>query len=255
MLSPRNFPSRSRAPVQLREGPLLLGRQVLPHVEVSAEVAEQDVELAVAVVVGHGDLRADAGLRVLAGLEQLAIAGPLVLRDEGDRWLELGTPAPPGIAVPVDAAVGGAGDDVPESVAVPVGDHGVGMFAAGRTQGLGADLDPFIPGRVGGLRAGPLVAPEEDHSIEGADEDVKIAVIVPVDEGHPAPERLDLVLLVGDLEDRLAAPVLDHFGGRERPAPPAPEQVQAPGSYEPETRSRLPSPSKSTNCGLEPMHQ
>ena len=46
--------------------------------EIGAKVAEQDVELAVAVLVGHGDLRADAGLCVLAGLEQLAVADPLV---------------------------------------------------------------------------------------------------------------------------------------------------------------------------------
>ena len=191
MLSRRNFVAWSCFAAQLREGPLLLGRQVLPHVKIRAEVAEQDVELAVAVVVGHGDLRADAGLRVLAGLEQLAIADPLVFRDEGDRWLELRTAAPPGVAVPVDAAVGGAGDDVPAPVAVPVDDHGVGMFAAGHAERLGADLDPFVPRRVGGLRAGPLVAPEEDQPVEGADEDVEVAVVVPVDERHPAPERLD----------------------------------------------------------------
>ena len=214
---------------QVREGPLLLGCQIFPHMKISAEVAEQDVELAVAVVVGHGDLRADAGLRVLAGLEQLAIADPLVFRDEGDRWLELRTAAPPGVAVPVDAAVGGAGDDVPAPVAVPVDDHRVGMFAAGHAQRLGADLDPLVPGRVGGLLARPLVAPEEDQPVVGADQDIEVAVVVPVDERRPAPERLDRLLLVGDLEDRLAALVLDHLGGRERPVPPAPEQVQGAG--------------------------
>ena len=72
----------------------------------------------------------------------------------------------------------------------------------------------------------PSVALEEDQPLEGADEDIEVAVVVPVDEGHPGPERLDRVLLIGDLEDRPAGPVIDRSAGRECPMPSAPEEVQ-----------------------------
>ena len=52
----------------------ILSGQVLLDVQVGTEIAEQYIELSVAVVVGHGNLRADAGLGVLAGFKDFAIA-------------------------------------------------------------------------------------------------------------------------------------------------------------------------------------
>src|SRR5262249_54921099 len=231
-------------PAHLGERAALLGGQVVLDVQVGAEVAEQEVELAVAVVVGHGDLRADSRSWILAGFQELAVADPIVLLDQGARAFELWPAARANVAVPVDAPVGGAGDDVPAAVAVPVGDDRVGMLAAGHAERLGADLDPLVPGGVGGGGATPLVAAGGGHAgrragpgvpaavrgaVERADQDVQIAVVVPIDQRHPAPERFDPLLLVRDLEDRLATAVLDHGRGGEGPSALAAEEVELPG--------------------------
>src|SRR5262249_30466727 len=143
-------------PAHLGELPVLLGGQIILDVQIRAEITEQQVELAVSVVVGHGDLRADARTRFPTGLQEFAVADPGVLGDQGDRDFESGLAAPADIAVPVHATVTGTGEEIPESVAVPVGDHWVGMLAAGHAERFAADLDPLVAGGVGGPGATPL---------------------------------------------------------------------------------------------------
>ena len=114
-------------------------------VQVRAKIPQQQVELPVAVVIGHGNLRADARLRVLIGLEQLAVTEPIVLGDQGDRRFELRPPPPAYVAIPIDAAVGGTREDVPTAVAIPVDGHRVGVLAARHAQWLAPTLTQSFP--------------------------------------------------------------------------------------------------------------
>src|SRR5262245_37085889 len=128
----------------------------------------------------------------------------LVRRDDDTRVREFWLAPLADIAVPVDAAVLAAGDDVPLSIAVPIGDYGVRMIA-GHLKVLAIDLDPLVGGRIGRLFARSLVAADEHLAFIGADENVQIAIVIPIDERNPASERLNRILLIRHADDRLVA--------------------------------------------------
>ena len=134
-----------------------------------------------------------------------------------------------------------ADDQVRLAVAVPVRDD--------RGRGAAGDRDRLAAGgerlRLAEhrLAAGADVGREQDFAARGADDEVELAVAVPVEREHVRP--------VGRV-DRLAVRVLERLAAGE-PVAVAPEQVIGPG-HEPEMTSGLPSPSRSTNCGQKPMY-
>jgi hypothetical protein len=196
--------------------------------EVGAEIADEQVELAVVVVIDHVDLRADARPRLLIGVEELRIAEPPMPPEELHGRGELRAPGLPDVPEPVDRPGGRAGEDVPAPVAVPVGDD--------RRAVALRDLDRLAPRLYDGVARGerrrparPFVDPQVQGAVEPAEEEVEVPVSVPVDHRRPAPERLDRDLLVGLSQHGLARPVRDRLPGLELSATLPAEEIDLAG--------------------------
>src|ERR1700730_1683542 len=97
--------------------------------QVRAEIAYQQIELSIAVVINDGYLRPNARPRLLAHIKQLAVANSLVLGNQSDGCGKARLFLRADVAIPIDASVRAAGDNVPKAIAVPVHDHRIGVFA------------------------------------------------------------------------------------------------------------------------------
>ena len=176
--------------------------------EMFAFVADKEIKTAILVPIRHADLHAQA---VIARL------GLTIARRQAPRHVEGGLFSCADVAVPNDAAVAAADDEIEFAVAVPIGGDRPGLpmrrpsgdlnrFAVGQQRLVVAELrpglGPFVVHEINAVPVGPA------HS----QEQIELAVVVPID-GEHGQSVVD--------PERLAGLVLDRLAGRKCVVGPA----------------------------------
>src|SRR5262249_46246961 len=151
----------------------------------SDRIADEQVEFAVAVHVRDPDARRGRGAGKLVFVERLAVFRVAARLDQRSERPQLRRLASPGdIFGPLHAAVRRPAEQIEITVAIPVGDEWIAVMAFD-SQGTLPRLHRF---GFGFELAFPLSTEQVKRSVEVADDQIEVAVAVPVDGEWPGAD-------------------------------------------------------------------
>src|SRR5262249_41409938 len=142
------------------------------------EVADEQIETAVAVPIDDADLGSHAGCNLFGRRSIVIVIGRMSRFDQRDALGQLWLGLTSHVAIPDHAAVAAADHQVEQSIIIPVSDDRLRVTVRG-FDGLAAGLQ-FLGRAVNRSGVAAAVGDEEDIAFNVADEQVELAGAAPI---------------------------------------------------------------------------